>query len=275
MGFIEILFMATLGALFVLLALLIYHYKRQLNKLESKYDTMFEIINSLVKEVYQCKSDISASKTDRIQNIQYTLPNKTTPAYMLDHFVAGLPLTKNIMNDSDSEGSESEDGDSSVDEEDSEEDEPKQEEYKHFYMTEFQETEFQETHDVQEKPEELLNQEYKQIFITAEPEKEPEVINIVLKEESDPVLEVEELDIQVPPPVAPVPPQAAAAPAAEEDNDDIISVLTNDRRKPYSKMNLQELKQEVQNMGITTDISKMKKQEIVQLLRNHKHAESS
>jgi hypothetical protein len=76
------------------------------------------------------------------------------------------------------------------------------------------------------------------------------------------------LDVEeVIPPLAPK--------AADEDNDDIISVLTNDRRKPYSKMNMQELKQEVQFQGIATDISKMKKQDIVQLLRTHKQGESS
>jgi hypothetical protein len=76
------------------------------------------------------------------------------------------------------------------------------------------------------------------------------------------------LDVEeVVPPLAPK--------AVDEDNDDIISVLTNDRRKPHSKMNMQELKQEVQFQGITTDISKMKKQDIVQLLRTHKQGESS
>jgi hypothetical protein len=35
-------------------------------------------------------------------------------------------------------------------------------------------------------------------------------------------------------------------------------------------MNLQELKQEVIYQGINVDVSKMKKQDIAQLLRNHK-----
>jgi hypothetical protein len=251
MGFIEILFMATLGALFVLLALLIYHYKRQLNKLESKYDTMFEIINSLVKEVYKCKSDISESRMIQSQGV----PNKTTPAYMLDHLVAGLPFTQNDANDSDSEEGSSIEGDdddeSDADDADSEsEQEP---EYKQIYMAVEPEPE-----PVQE-PVEEEKQEYKQIFLTAEPEKEPETIDVVLTG-----LDVEEV----------IPPPAPKA-AADEDNDDIISVLTNDRRKPYSKMNMQELKQEVQFQGIATDISKMKKQDIVQLLRTHKQGESS
>jgi hypothetical protein len=251
MGFIEILFMATLGALFVLLALLIYHYKRQLNKLESKYDTMFEIINSLVKEVYKCKSDISESRMIQSQGV----PNKTTPAYMLDHLVAGLPFTQNDANDSDSEEGSSIEGDdddeSDADDADSEsEQEP---EYKQIYMAVEPEPE-----PVQE-PVEEEKQEYKQIFLTAEPEKEPETIDVVLTG-----LDVEEV----------IPPPAPKA-AADEDNDDIISVLTNDRRKPHSKMNMQELKQEVQFQGIATDISKMKKQDIVQLLRTHKQGESS
>lgn len=249
MGFIEILFMATLGALFVLLALLIYHYKRQLNKLESKYDTMFEIINSLVKEVYKCKSEISESRMDRIQSV----PNKTTPAYMLDHLVAGLPFShNNIVNDSDSEEGSSIEGDDDEDDNDDDSDsESEQEpEYKQIYMA-------VEPEPIQE-PVEEEKQEYKQIFLTSEPEKEPETIDVVLTD-----LDVEE----VVPPLAPK--------AVEEDNDDIISVLTSERRKPYSKMNMQELKQEVVFKGITTDISKMKKQDIVQLLRTHKQGESS
>jgi hypothetical protein len=241
--------MATLGALFVLLALLIYHYKRQLNKLESKYDTMFEIINSLVKEVYKCKSEISESRMDRIQSV----PNKTTPAYMLDHLVAGLPFShNNIVNDSDSEEGSSIEGDDDEDDNDDDSDsESEQEpEYKQIYMA-------VEPEPIQE-PVEEEKQEYKQIFLTSEPEKEPETIDVVLTD-----LDVEE----VVPPLAPK--------AVEEDNDDIISVLTSERRKPYSKMNMQELKQEVVFKGITTDISKMKKQDIVQLLRTHKQGESS
>jgi hypothetical protein len=256
MGFIEIIFMGTLGALFVLLALLIYHYKRQLNKLETKYDTMFEIINSLVKEVYKCKSDISESRMIQVQSV----PNKTTPAYMLDHLVAGLPFTQNDANDSDSEeGSsiEGDDDDESDDADDADSESEQEPEYKQIYMAVEPEPE-----PVQE-PVEEEKQEYKQIFLTAEPEKEPETINVVLTD-----LDVEE----VVPPLAPVVPPTAVA---DEDNDDIISVLTNDRRKPYSKMNMQELKQEVQFQGITTDISKMKKQDIVQLLRTHKQGESS
>ena len=255
MGFIEILFMATLGALFVLLALLIYHYKRQLNKLEGKYDTMFEIINSLVKEVYKCKSDISESRMIQVQSV----PNKTTPAYMLDHLVAGLPFTQNDANDSDSEEGSSIEGDDDdeIDEiDDADDSESEQEpEYKQIYMAVEPEPE-----PVQE-PVEEEKQEYKQIFLTSEPEKEPETINVVLTD-----LDVEEVDVQVPP---------LAHKAVDEDNDDIISILTNDRRKPYSKMNMQELKQEVQFQGIATDISKMKKQDIVQLLRTHKQGESS
>ena len=254
MGFIEILFMATLGALFVLLALLIYHYKRQLNKLESKYDTMFEIINSLVKEVYKCKSEISESRMDRIQSV----PNKTTPAYMLDHLVAGLPFShNNIVNDSDSEegssieGDDDEDDNDDEDANDSDSESEQEPEYKQIYMA-------VEPEPIQE-PVEEEKQEYKQIFLTSEPEKEPETIDVVLTG-----LDVEEVVVPMP-----------AAKAVEEDNDDIISVLTSERRKPYSKMNMQELKQEVVFKGITTDISKMKKQDIVQLLRTHKQGESS
>ena len=252
MGFIEILFMATLGALFVLLALLIYHYKRQLNKLESKYDTMFEIINSLVKEVYQCKSDITEYKVERtnqgqIQNVPYT----PMPSYLLDQLMSGLPLSSSGLpvSNTDSNDSETEEEDTESDIESDEEsvEEQPEREYRQIYMAVNEEREVQ--------------PEYKTIFITAEPEPD---INVSLAD-----LGVEELDSR------PVEPTPQVAVEEENDHDDLVSVLTSERRKPYSKMNLQELKQEVQFLGITTDVSKMKKPEIAQLLRNHKQGESS
>lgn len=184
---------------------------------------------------------------------------------MLDHLVAGLPFShNNIVNDSDSEEGSSIEGDDDEDDNDDDNDnddndtddsdsESEQEpEYKQIYMA-------VEPEPIQE-PVEEEKQEYKQIFLTSDPEKEPETIDVVLTD-----LDVEEV----------VPPLAPKAASVEEDNDDIISVLTSERRKPYSKMNMQELKQEVVFKGITTDISKMKKQDIVQLLRTHKQGESS
>ena len=206
--------MGTLGALFVLLALLIYHYKRQLNKLETKYDTMFEIINSLVKEVYQCKNDLAVTAS-RIASP--TLQSKTTPAFLLDNLMAA-----GMSNDDDLEDEEYDNDNDTYSE-------------------------------VNEYPS-------KQIYInTLMPEGNNISLDITeVTKVDEPISIVEEVDVKPEP-------EQEQEPQHESDHED-----DGDRRKPYSKMNLQELKQEVVYQGINVDVSKMKKQEIAQLLRNHK-----
>jgi hypothetical protein len=236
MGFIELIFMATLGALFVLLALLIYHYKRQLNHLESKYDTMFEIINSLVKEVYQCKNDLAVTASRIAPPAQYLPQNKTTPAFLLDHLIAA-----GIRNDEDADDEHEYDDDNEDADSDSDTTTP--------------------DYELNEYPS-------KQIYINPSTAEGNNIslditeITKVSKVEEEPIQEepsstIEEVEVKPEP-----------EPQPESDNED--DGMSIDRRKPYSKMNLQELKQEVIYQGINVDVSKMKKQDIAQLLRNHK-----
>jgi hypothetical protein len=50
-SFMETSFFFTLGITFLLILLLVYHFKQRISNAESKQDTMFEIINNLVQEV--------------------------------------------------------------------------------------------------------------------------------------------------------------------------------------------------------------------------------
>jgi hypothetical protein len=50
-NFIETFFFISLGITFVLILLLVYHFKQRMTGLEQKCDTMFEIINDMVKEM--------------------------------------------------------------------------------------------------------------------------------------------------------------------------------------------------------------------------------
>ena len=58
-SFMETSFIISLGITFVLLLLLIYHFKQRLTVTESKQDTMFEIINNLAQELNNMKMGIS------------------------------------------------------------------------------------------------------------------------------------------------------------------------------------------------------------------------
>jgi hypothetical protein len=50
-SFIETFFFLTLGVTFVLILLLVYHFKQRLSALENKCDTVFELITNIVKEL--------------------------------------------------------------------------------------------------------------------------------------------------------------------------------------------------------------------------------
>lgn len=54
-NFMETFFFISLGITFILILLLIYHFKQRMVCLEQKSDTMFEIINNIVKEISALK----------------------------------------------------------------------------------------------------------------------------------------------------------------------------------------------------------------------------
>lgn len=58
-NFMETSFIISLGITFVLILLLIYHFKQRLTLTESKQETMFEIINNLAQELNNIKGHVS------------------------------------------------------------------------------------------------------------------------------------------------------------------------------------------------------------------------
>jgi hypothetical protein len=52
----EMLFILSLGITFVLILVMVYYFKKQIHKIESKCDTMYEIINDIVTELESVKS---------------------------------------------------------------------------------------------------------------------------------------------------------------------------------------------------------------------------
>lgn len=55
-NFMETIFFISLGITFVLILLLVYHFKQRITTIEQKTDTMLEIINNVVKEIYVLKN---------------------------------------------------------------------------------------------------------------------------------------------------------------------------------------------------------------------------
>jgi hypothetical protein len=58
-GMIESFFFLSLGVVFVLLMLLVYHFKQRITTIEQKSDTMFDIVQNLAKELTALKGRLS------------------------------------------------------------------------------------------------------------------------------------------------------------------------------------------------------------------------
>jgi len=64
-NFIESSFLLSLGITFVLIVLLVYHFKQRLSAMEQKCDTMFDIVQNLVKEMNTVKKTVTYNPHDR------------------------------------------------------------------------------------------------------------------------------------------------------------------------------------------------------------------
>ena len=54
-NYIDTFFFISLGITFILILLLVFHFKQRISTLEQKTETMFEIINNIVQELVQIK----------------------------------------------------------------------------------------------------------------------------------------------------------------------------------------------------------------------------
>ena len=54
--FIETFFFLSLGITFALIITLVYHFKKRMESMETRCDTMFDIVQNLAKEVLEFKN---------------------------------------------------------------------------------------------------------------------------------------------------------------------------------------------------------------------------
>lgn len=234
-NFMDTFFFISLGITFILILLLVYHFKQRMTSLEQKNDTMFEIINNIVKEITNVKQIVI--KNDNIsphhipvnmipispfyndlnhESVHFSLVNKENPFSQ-----------QNTINDDDEDDNEDEDDDEDEDEEDDDEDDEDDDE-----------------HD--EKKNDLIISD--NIKLEYNTDLEVNEINI---EESD--IKVIKLDEDI----------------VEQDDISVNKIYTNEHNKELRKMNLIQLKTIIQEKGITVDTSKMKKNELIKLIENN------
>jgi hypothetical protein len=127
-NYIDTFFFISLGITFILILLLVFHFKQRISSLEEKNETMFEIINNMVQELMQIKYIVTTPLPTSYMS-QENLPGSTS------HFIQtpSLPMNNIIHFDSnkivvsDEEDLDDEDEEENSDEEDDEEEDSDEE----------------------------------------------------------------------------------------------------------------------------------------------------
>ena len=112
-NYIDTFFFISLGITFVLILLLVFHFKQQIVSLDHKNDTMFEIINNIVKEITYLKSVV-------FSHPPYHLNDHDEIINLTENHIQSKQIIENKIVVSDEEQDYSDDGDSAAEDSDNE-----------------------------------------------------------------------------------------------------------------------------------------------------------
>jgi len=279
---LESVFFVTLGISCVLLMLLIYHFKQRLTKLEQSSETMFELLNNIVSELSGIKQTVINEQNPNAagysmmmhptHKIPVTLSDNESEENSLPELIENIQITKN--ND---EGDESEDESEEEDDSDDESEEEEEEEEEDDSDDESEEGEHNETHNENESENKSITEEQtgevKVVTVdidnsisndvspdidnvpedlTTDSLDEPEVQPVEIDTEKIEEVHVNKLDIT-------------------DDLEETASqqTTTSNSVDVYKKMNVPSLKSLVIEKGLSSDPSKMKKNELIALLETN------
>ena len=249
-NFFETILLISLAITFVLILFLVYHFKQRIATTEEKTDTMFDIINNMAQEMTNIRT--AMNMVTQAPNAIHT-PVTHVPSFnkidVSDGDNESEYETESESSEDDAETgseSESEDGsDSESEPEDNVNAEDNSEEIKHISMdldndidNQIESNDVNSDNDIDEKEEAPVEINSSDLVV----EKLEEVIKNV--EEND-------IDNDI-----------------DNDNESLDSRVTYSH-SGYRKMNLANLRQLAITRGLTTDTSKMKKNDIISLLENN------
>ena len=230
-SFMETSFVISLGITFVLLLLLIYHFKQRLSVTESKQDTMFEIINNLAQELNNMKMGLS-------------LMNRPSTPY--PHNIVGENISNGDINvfeqmeklvneDSDDEDSDDEDSD----DEDS---------------------------DDEDSDDEDSDDEDEKIIVSDEEDQDDNISVEEIRPSENIENSAEELVIDI---LENIQTNTQEPESLDTSNSQEVDIVGETEPQDFSKMNLGALKTYIIQQGWVDDASKMKKSQILSLIQEH------
>ena len=244
-NFIETFFFLSLGITFVLILLLVYHFKQRLTTLENKCDTVYEIITNLVKEV----TNIRQVQIQQLSNS--FVSNTIVPSFHNTEVNGRIKVSDEDFEASEDDEDEDDEDDEDDDEDDDEEDDDSQ------------------ASDDDMPPlitieEPITNSTIKVINVDIGDIIESDILETEVESENldnednklDPIELEEEEQIHVE--------KLDESPALE--NSETESEIKETARDVYSKMSVSELKALVITKGLSSDPSKKKKNELLKML---------
>jgi len=274
--FIETFFFLSLGITFGLVLLLVYHFKQRITTLEQKCDTMFDIVQNVVKELGVAKTNINYMLTNQMQpqsNFS-TFP----PMFMQqmnsasDNYVNDMTLRQEHKPDEDDEDEDDEDDEEDDDEEDDDEDDEEDDDEEDDDEDDDEHDEDDEDYaDADDEPNvfekiriDNINGDVKQIDINdIQPLDVSNLENTDL-EQNEKDLDFEELVESVE--LTNI--ETIVVNKLEQVNEEQIVENNKSAISPeiYKRMGLTDLKKLVISKGLCTDPSKMKKPELIKML---------
>jgi len=265
-NFLETFFFLSLGITFVLILLLVYHFKQRLTNLEQKNESLFELLQMFIKETNMIKGNVS-HLYDHIHMKQSAMsfPSQNIAAEFVinGNMNAAAPVYApasdcQVLDDEDDDDDDYEDDDEDHDEDDHEEDEDDDDQDQD---EDHDEDEFCGSDDVATV--------YKKIVVEDDVPSDSAVGDIkVINMEETPALrpvekqtfdEVEKISSN-----ESVEPSVASGTLGSTE----LSV-SNDALEIYKKMNINALKAEVVSKGLCTDTGKLKKADMLKLLEKY------
>ena len=293
----ETFFFISLGITFLLILLLVYHFKQRLSIVEQKGDTMFDIINNMVKEMGVIKSLVmthlmSQNPNSAAQSVQRSNVPPLSASTLSNTFSEFAPVQDKIMVDmtsdilnnqeeddaEDAVDSEDDDVDDSEDDDvdDSEDDDDSDDED----MLNVESTSLETPQDVNkilvsddetEIPVEDVLIEEPALQLEEVLDTEIETTPLDMKEtESSEQLISEAIQSEISKIVLPISTETEIVLPISTETEIVLPISTETVSKEvYQKMSLQELKDQVLLKGLAKDVSKMKKPKLIELLTSY------
>lgn len=262
---LESAFFITLGISCVLLLMLIYHFKQRISKLEQSNETTFEIMKDMVQEVSNLKIGL--------QN-HATLSHQMTQQRNIDNYEypSGSFEKVNVALDQDDDETYSDDDELTNDEDEMDEDGSDDETDEDGSENEDEDTDEDgasddEDNDEEEEEKNMANNNIKLVSVDVDADESLNIDDIRDNNEDheglDDNLDLVEIDTSKLEDI-----QINKIDSTETLEEPVVSEPIN-KKEVYKKMNVPSLKALVIEKGLASEVSKLKKNELIKLLESN------